>query len=194
MERFLVFNRGSAYACVNPARFFLIPVNTQFHAKYGVARLDKGRLLLHSSGVVNVGARSKRVVGCFCIDSSINRATIRNRYDHETIQTRSGLLSALVFLALASQVSYVTAQSLDEVLGVRAATTQDGKKSQIKIDEVKDQTRDLLTQYKQVMKVVDGLKVYNLQQERLIRNQNEELAELEASIDSVTVIERQIGR
>ncbi len=109
------------------------------------------------------------------------------------IQTRSGLLSALVFLALASQVSYVTAQSLDEVLGVRAATTQDGKKSQIKIDEVKDQTRDLLTQYKQVMKVVDGLKVYNLQQERLIRNQNEELAELEASIDSVTVIERQIG-
>ncbi|MDA0825699.1 MAG: hypothetical protein O3A73_04005, partial [Proteobacteria bacterium] len=75
------------------------------------------------------------------------------------IQTRSGLFAALMFLALALQVPSVTAQSLDEVLGVRAATTQDGKKSQIKIDEVMDQTRDLLTQYKQVMKVVDGLKV-----------------------------------
>ena len=109
------------------------------------------------------------------------------------LQIRSGLVAALVFLASASQVTTVSAQSLDEVLGVRAATTQEGKKSQQKIDEVKDQTRDLLSQYKQVMKVVDGLKVYNLQQERLIRNQNEELAELEASIDSVTVIERQIG-
>ena len=109
------------------------------------------------------------------------------------LQIRSGLVAALVFLASASQVTIVSAQSLDEVLGVRAATTQEGKKSQQKIDEVKDQTRDLLSQYKQVMKVVDGLKVYNLQQERLIRNQNEELAELEASIDSVTVIERQIG-
>ena len=109
------------------------------------------------------------------------------------LQIRSGLVAALVFFASASQVTIVSAQSLDEVLGVRAATTQEGKKSQQKIDEVKDQTRDLLSQYKQVMKVVDGLKVYNLQQERLIRNQNEELAELEASIDSVTVIERQIG-
>ena len=33
----------------------------------------------------------------------------------------------------------------------------------------------------------------NLQQERLIRNQEQELAELEKSIDSVTVIERQMG-
>ena len=41
VERFLVFNRGSAYACANPARSFLIPVNTQFHAKYGLRGLTK---------------------------------------------------------------------------------------------------------------------------------------------------------
>ncbi|MGB2239053.1 MAG: DUF3450 family protein, partial [Pseudomonadales bacterium] len=106
---------------------------------------------------------------------------------------RAGLLAVLMLLASVVQVQTVVAQSLDEVLGVRAVTTQAGKQSQLKIDEVKDQTRDLLTQYKQIMKVVDGLKVYNLQQERLIRSQNEELADLEESIDSVTVIERQIG-
>ena len=43
------------------------------------------------------------------------------------------------------------------------------------------------------MKVVDGLRVYNQQQRRLISNQEKELAELEESIDQVTVIERQIG-
>ncbi len=87
----------------------------------------------------------------------------------------------------------LSAQSLDEVLGVREATTQDGRKSQAKIDEIQDDTRDLLSQYKTVMKVVDGLKVYNLQQERLIANQVAEITELNSSIDEVTVIERQIG-
>ncbi|MDP7577646.1 MAG: DUF3450 family protein, partial [Pseudomonadales bacterium] len=70
------------------------------------------------------------------------------------------------------------AQTLDEVLGVRTATSVDGKKSQMKIDELTDQTRDLLSQFKQVMKIVDGLRVYNEQQERLIRNQEAEMAEL----------------
>lgn len=103
-----------------------------------------------------------------------------------------------MLLALAIGFATVTtcelhAQSLDDVLGVRSTTTQDGRKSQAKIDEIQDDTRDLLTQYKQVMKIVDGLRVYNQQQERLIRNQETEMAELNKSIDEVTVIERQIG-
>ncbi|MCB1692254.1 MAG: DUF3450 domain-containing protein [Pseudomonadales bacterium] len=105
----------------------------------------------------------------------------------------SRALHAFAFLLAAIVTCQVNAQSLDDVLGVRQATTQDGRKSQAKIDEIKDQTRDLLTQYKQVMKIVDGLKVYNLQQERLIRNQESEMKELNQSIDEVTVIERQIG-
>jgi hypothetical protein len=98
-------------------------------------------------------------------------------------------------LCLLSIISAGEAYSatLDEVLGVRASTTVAGAKSQAKIDEVSEQTRDLLTQYKQVMKVVDGLRVYNQQQRRLISNQESELGELEQSIDNVTVIERQIG-
>lgn len=95
-------------------------------------------------------------------------------------------------LSLTGVIS-VSAQTLDEVLGVRANTTAAGKKSQSKIDQLTDQTRDLLSQYKQVMKIVDGLKVYNRQQERLIRQQQREMGELNESIDNVTVIERQIG-
>jgi len=106
----------------------------------------------------------------------------------------SRVIIALAFgVAAITSTCQVYAQSLDDVLGVRQATTQDGRKSQAKIDEIKDQTRDLLTQYKQVMKIVDGLRIYNKQQERLIRNQEAEMAELNQSIDDVTVIERQIG-
>ncbi|MFT4631209.1 MAG: hypothetical protein ACI96P_001980 [Candidatus Azotimanducaceae bacterium] len=108
-------------------------------------------------------------------------------------QIRHFLVASAVSILSILSIGMVNAQTLDEVLGVRASTTQDGRKSQTKIDEITDNTRDLLSQYKQVMKVVDGLKVYNQQQERLIANQITEMADLGASIDQVTVIERQIG-
>jgi predicted RNase H-like nuclease (RuvC/YqgF family) len=106
---------------------------------------------------------------------------------------RPGILAKALCLLSFISAGEVYAATLDEVLGVRSSTTVEGAKSQAKIDQVTEQTRDLLTQYKQVMKVVDGLRVYNQQQRRLISNQEQELSELEESIDNVTVIERQIG-
>ena len=108
-------------------------------------------------------------------------------------QMRLGTVVTAVCLLFLSSAGEVYAASLDEVLGVRSSTTVDGAKSQARIDKVSEETRDLLQQFKTVMKVVDGLRVYNQQQRRLIGNQEEELAELEESIDQVTVIERQIG-
>lgn len=108
-------------------------------------------------------------------------------------QIRPGLIACAFCIVSIISTGELTAQSLDEVLGVRGVTTRDGRTSQIKIDEITDDTRSLLSQYKQVMKVVDSLKIYNLQQRRLIRSQVEELSELGSSIDNVTVIERQIG-
>tara|TARA_A100001037_G_C15143477_1_gene635044 strand:- start:2783 stop:3610 length:828 start_codon:yes stop_codon:yes gene_type:complete len=99
----------------------------------------------------------------------------------------------LLSFAAPITVPLASAQTLDEVLGVRSATTESGRKSQLKVDQLSEDTRDLLTQYKQVMKIVDGLKVYNLQQERLIAKQEEEMSELNLSIDQVSLIERQIG-
>ena len=102
------------------------------------------------------------------------------------------VFKALCLLSFISATGAYAA-SLDDVLGVRSASTVEGARSQARIDELTDQTRDLLSQYKTVMKVVDGLRVYNQQQRRLIANQEAELKELEESIDQVTVIERQIG-
>ena len=108
-------------------------------------------------------------------------------------QTRPGaIVSALCILFLLG-VGQAHAASLDEVLGVRSATTVDGARSQARIDEIAEETRSLLQQYKTVMKIVDGLRIYNEQQRRLILRQERELEELAASIDEATVIQRQIG-
>ena len=108
-------------------------------------------------------------------------------------QMRLGTVVMSLCLLSFISASEVSAATLDDVLGVRSSTTVDNAKSQAKIDELTEETRDLLQQYKTVMKVVDGLRVYNQQQRRLIQNQEQELAELDESIDRVTIIERQIG-
>jgi hypothetical protein len=60
------------------------------------------------------------------------------------------------------------------------------------LDALVDQTRDLLTEYKTVVKETEGLRVYNQQLEKQIANQESEMAKYSANIDKVTVIERQI--
>jgi hypothetical protein len=55
-----------------------------------------------------------------------------------------------------------------------------------------DETRDLLADYKTVVKQVDGLKVYNARLQRQIENQNKRVEKIEASISQVTIIQRQM--
>ena len=68
-------------------------------------------------------------------------------------------LTAWVAVCLTICTPLASAQTLEEVLGIRSATTVDGRNSQTRIDQLQDQTRDLLSQYKQVMKIVEGLRV-----------------------------------
>ncbi|MBE9537975.1 MAG: DUF3450 family protein, partial [Proteobacteria bacterium] len=73
---------------------------------------------------------------------------------------KNALIAALVSAgALAGTVASVQATTLDSILEVGESKTQAAKKSQVKIDRLADETRDLLSDYKTVMKQVDGLKV-----------------------------------
>jgi len=56
-----------------------------------------------------------------------------------------------------------------------------------------DQAEALVKEYMQTMALVDGLTVYNQQQERLLQDQEREITQLNSSIDKVTYIKRQIG-
>ena len=96
-------------------------------------------------------------------------------------------LSALLGLTAVAQTG-----TLDDILEVSAEKTAAARKSQIRIDRLADETRDLLDDYKTVMKQVDGLKVYNTRLERQIDNQLRRIADIETSIDEVQIIQRQM--
>jgi len=96
-------------------------------------------------------------------------------------------LTALLGLSAVAQTS-----TLDNILDVSAAKTQAARQSQVKIDRLADETRDLLDDYKTVMKQVDGLKVYNARLERQIASQMRRIAEIDNSISEVQVIQRQM--
>lgn len=106
---------------------------------------------------------------------------------------KKALLALLVCTgALGGTVAAVQANTLDSILKVGEAKNVAARKSQAKIDRLADETRDLLTEYKTVMKQVDGLKVYNARLQKQIDNQLARIAQIDQSIDQSAVIQRQM--
>jgi hypothetical protein len=106
---------------------------------------------------------------------------------------KKGLIAVLVSAgALAGTVTTVQANTLDSILDVGKSRNDAARKSQVKIDRLADETSDLLTDYKTVVKQVDGLKVYNTRLQRQIDNQVARLVEIDEAIDQVTIISRQM--
>ena len=96
-------------------------------------------------------------------------------------------LSFSAFLGATAQ-----ANTVDAVLKVGQAKTAAASKSQKAVDRLANETGDLLQDYKTVMKVVDGLRVYNARLEKQIANQLTRIGNIDDSIGQVTVIQRQV--
>lgn len=99
-------------------------------------------------------------------------------------------LSAFVVFGVSSGPA--AAAQLDNILSNANEVHDQARRAQLRVDEITEETRKLLAEYKTVMKEVEGLRVYNAQLERQIARQEREMAELNASIGQVTLIERQI--
>ncbi|EKE87610.1 DUF3450 domain-containing protein [Idiomarina xiamenensis] len=101
--------------------------------------------------------------------------------------------SAMV-LAMATAIpSSAQQQSLEPVVEAASAINQSAQKSQVTIDNIADNMQERVQQYQRVMKEIDGLKVYTRQLEAQIGSQEQEKADLNASIDEVSVVERQVS-
>jgi len=101
------------------------------------------------------------------------------------------LVVPVIWLALTAAPGSL-AGDLDQVLLASTDRVQLAQASQQRIDQVVDQTDDLESEYKQIMKQIDGLNVYNDYIQRQIGSQEGELAVLRESLDQVGVVERQI--
>ena len=101
------------------------------------------------------------------------------------------LKTLLVAMCIGGSASLAVAQSIDPIVEVGKQRTA-AKASQAKIDRLADETATLLSDYKTVMKQVDGLKVYNARLERQIANQERRIRDIDNSIAEAAVIQRQI--
>jgi hypothetical protein len=85
-----------------------------------------------------------------------------------------------------------SAQQLNQVLTQGERRIQLAQESQQRVDNVVNQTRSLADQYRQILREVEGLEVYNLLLERQVARQEDQKVQVRESIDQVTVIQRQI--
>ena len=97
----------------------------------------------------------------------------------------AGALAAAPALAQDDEV-------LKPVVDEAAKINESAAKSQEKINGITDQIDSKLQQFKTLMKEIEGLEVYNTQLRKQINNQEQEMADLNAAIDEVSVVERQI--
>ena len=107
--------------------------------------------------------------------------------------SRTGLALGAVLAGVGwLAASPVTAQQIDGVLQNEVGTQHAAAGSQKKIDQLADATEDLVREYRDVLDQTERLRRYNAQLEKLIANQEKQLASLLKQIDDVTVIGRDI--
>lgn len=103
----------------------------------------------------------------------------------------SGAASGLACAALLGGAA-AFGQSLDTVLRADQEVIRVAQASQERVEQIVEQTRSALEQYRTVTKELDGLRVYNTLLQRQVDDQLAEIEKITASIDRVTEIERQI--
>ena len=110
-----------------------------------------------------------------------------------TITRLKTLLGAAAMAAsFVGGAAVANADSLEAIMQVGKERTAEARASQTKIDRLADETRDLLADYKTVMKQVEGLRVYNARLDRQIANQERRISDIDQSISDAAIIQRQI--
>ncbi|MCP5382968.1 MAG: DUF3450 domain-containing protein [Kordiimonadaceae bacterium] len=108
-------------------------------------------------------------------------------------RVRTIVLSAVVAAGSISMGTSAMAQTaLSDVLDEGMSANKIAQESQARVNAIVDDTDKIVTEYKTVLKTVDGLKVYNAQMERSIERQMQAMEELRANIKNVTNIKRQV--
>lgn len=84
------------------------------------------------------------------------------------------------------------AAPLESAIDTQVETNRAAAKSQQKIDEISEETEELLAEYRQVTASLDGFRAYNRQLEKLIRSQKAEFASLKQHLAEIGVTQRKI--
>ncbi|MFM2042615.1 MAG: hypothetical protein RLY86_1191 [Pseudomonadota bacterium] len=104
---------------------------------------------------------------------------------------RRAAIVAVTALML-SGAGVAQAQQIDQLLTLEKQVAQAGAESQATIDKIADETDRMVAEYRQIMTQIDNIKVYNDQLQQLVAAQEKEKASLQAQIENVSGVEREI--
>ncbi len=94
----------------------------------------------------------------------------------------SWMVAGVLFLAAGPALG---ADPLAESIQIQESINQKGVKSQKKIDKVSDETQQLLSEYKLVLRKTDSLRIYNEHLQRMVDSQNREIASLNRQLGEI---------
>ena len=84
------------------------------------------------------------------------------------------------------------AADFDEIMRIGQARTQAAQDSQQVIDALAEETRTRFRDYRQVLKEIDGLRIYNARLEKQIENQKQRIKDIEQATRDAVEVQRQI--
>ena len=111
------------------------------------------------------------------------------RFFRQPEHWRRLLLFVLLPLFAVISVSGVT---LSDIYAVSEAINDEARKSHAKTESLDGEAQRLSNEYKNTLKLIEALRVYNVQLEREIASQNRQIVTIKESITEVTSIEKQI--
>ena len=104
----------------------------------------------------------------------------------------SFLIRFAAFISLIISTYSAMADQIRPILDIGLERQKLETTSQIKIDQMEDDTSLIVNEYKQVSKQVEGLRVYNAQLRKQIQRQEERLKEIDKTLKEAQVMQRQI--
>lgn len=84
------------------------------------------------------------------------------------------------------------AAPLESAIDAQVETNRAAAKSQQKIDEISEETAELLAEYRQVTASLDGFRAYNRQLEKLVRSQKAEFTSLRQQLAEIDITQRKV--
>jgi len=103
------------------------------------------------------------------------------------------IATALLSVSVLSGAPVLQAQTIDSLMNQSQKNTEALAAGQKKIDGIAEQTDKLVQDYKVVVKQIEGLKIYNAQQELQIADQTAQLNKLDVSINEAATLDRDVA-
>lgn len=101
--------------------------------------------------------------------------------------------TGLLTVGVLSAAGAIQAQSVDSILNQSEQNTAALANAQERINGIAEQTNSLEQQYRVVQKQIEGLKIYNAQQELQIADQEKQLVQIDESIVSAATLDRDVA-